>query len=321
MTWTSNDIPDLTGRHALVTGANSGLGFHTALELARHGARVTMTARDAGRGAAALAEIEQALDGVPAAGEVSLASLDLADLASVAALADGIVASGDRLDLLVNNAGVMAIPRRTTADGFEMQLGTNHLGHMALTLRLLPVLVRTGAGSRTTRVVTVSSGAHRFGRIDLDDLMGEKRYQPWRAYGQSKLANLLFAAELQRRLTAADLPVASYAAHPGYASTNLQHVAPEMTGSSLGKRIADWSNSLIAQPAEMGALPTLYAATEPGLAPGSYVGPDGFMEQRGHPRVVSSSGAARDVTTAARLWERSEQLIGLTWSETTVTVA
>jgi NAD(P)-dependent dehydrogenase (short-subunit alcohol dehydrogenase family) len=161
----------------------------------------------------------------------------------------------------------------------------------------------------------VSSGAHRFGRIDLDDLMGEKRYQPWRAYGQSKLANLLFTAELQRRLTAADLPVAAYAAHPGYASTNLQHVAPEMTGSSLGKRFADFGNSVLAQSAEMGALPTLYAAVEPGLAPGSYVGPDGFMEQRGYPRVVVPNGAARDMAMAATLWDRSEALIGLTWSD------
>jgi NAD(P)-dependent dehydrogenase (short-subunit alcohol dehydrogenase family) len=226
-----------------------------------------------------------------------------------------VVESGDRLDLLVNNAGVMAIPRRTTVDGFEMQLGTNHLGHMALTLRLLPVLLRTARESRTTRVVTVSSGAHRFGRIDLDDLMGEKRYQPWRAYGQSKLANLLFTAELQRRLTASDLPVAAYAAHPGYASTNLQHVAPEMTGSSLGKRFADFGNSVLAQSAEMGALPTLYAATEPGLAPGSYVGPDGFMEQRGYPRVVVPNGAGRDMAMAARLWDRSEALIGVQWSD------
>ena len=311
MTWTSNDIPVLTGRHALVTGANSGLGFHTALGLARHGARVTMAVRDRGRGETALARV---LETVPDAA-VSLAELDLADLASVRALAAHVVSSGDGLDLLVNNAGVMAIPRRTTVDGFEMQLGTNHLGHMALTLGLLPALVRTGQESRTTRVVTVSSGAHRFGRIDLDDLMGERRYQPWRAYGQSKLANLLFTAELQRRLTTADLPVASYAAHPGYASTNLQHVAPEMTGSSLGKRFADWGNSVIAQSAEMGALPTLYAATEPGLAPGSFVGPDGFLEQRGYPRVVGSSGAARDVAMAGRLWERSEQLLGLTWDD------
>jgi NAD(P)-dependent dehydrogenase (short-subunit alcohol dehydrogenase family) len=313
VTWTSRDIPDLTGRHALVTGANSGLGFHTALELARHGARVTMTARDSARGAAALEQVRQSLASTPGAGEVALAPLDLADLSSVAALAESV--ESDRLDVLVNNAGVMAIPRRTTADGFEMQLGTNHLGHMALTLRLLPTLVRTARGSRTTRVVTVSSGAHRFGRIDLDDLMGEKRYQPWRAYGQSKLANLLFTAELQRRLTTADLPVAAYAAHPGYASTNLQHVAPEMTSSSLGKRFADLGNSVLAQSAEMGALPTLFAATEPGVAPGSFVGPDGFMEQRGHPRVVVPNGAARDMTMAARLWDRSEALIGISWAD------
>ena len=215
VTWTSRDIPDLTGRHALVTGANSGLGFHTTLQLARHGARVTMAVRDPDRGASALAQLELALAGVEGRGPVALAPLDLADLALGRRAGRSVVSSGDRLDLLVNNAGVMAIPRRTTADGFEMQLGTNHLGHMALTLGLLPALVRTGRAERAARVVTVSSGAHRFGRIDLDDLMGEQRYQPWRAYGQSKLANLLFMAELQRRLGAADLPVRVLRRPPG----------------------------------------------------------------------------------------------------------
>jgi NAD(P)-dependent dehydrogenase (short-subunit alcohol dehydrogenase family) len=313
--WTAADIPAQTGRRAVVTGANSGLGYHTAVELARHGADVVLAVRDRDRGAAAVASMDAELSGVPGRGSVTAAALDLADLGSVRAFADELLSSGQRLDLLVNNAGVMAIPRRETVDGFEMQLGTNHLGHLALTLRLLPALARTGAGSGTARVVTVSSGAHRMGSIDLDDLMGERRYRPWAAYGQSKLANLLFAFELQRRLDAARLPVASYAAHPGYADTNLQSVAPTMRGSSLGTRMAAWGNSLLAQPAQLGALPTLYAATEPGLPPATYVGPDGFLEQRGHPTIVSAARSAHDRTVAAGLWERSEDLVGVRFAD------
>ncbi len=313
--WTADDIPPLTGRHAVVTGANSGLGYHTALELARHGADVTLAVRDRTKGEAALATLRAGLAGAPAAGELRLADLDLASLESVRGFADDLVGSERPLHLLVNNAGVMAIPRRETVDGFEMQLGTNHLGHMALTLRLLPALISTGAGGTVARVVTVSSGVHRMGRIDLEDLMGESTYRPWRAYGQSKLANLLFAFELQRRLDAAGLPVASYAAHPGYAATELQAVGPRMRGSRLGVRLAAWGNALLGQPAAMGALPTLYAATRDGLAPGSYVGPDGFLEQRGHPKPVSTSDAARDESTAAALWTRSEELIGVRFED------
>lgn len=311
MTWTAHDIPDLTDRRAVVTGANSGLGFHTTLELARRGAQVTMAVRDTVKGGEAAARITAELAG--GTGSVAVAALDLADLASVRAFAAEHV--GERLDLLVNNAGVMAIPRRITVDGFEMQLATNHLGHMALTLGLLPALVRTGEQSRTTRVVTVSSNAHKMGRIQLDDLMGESGYKPWGAYGQSKLANLLFTLELQRRLTLDDLPVAAYAAHPGFASTNLQAAGPEMSGSAFRARLADLTNKLIAQPAEMGALPTLFAATEPGLAPGSYAGPDGFLEQRGHPKVVTTTSAGRDVEMAGRLWAASEELIGLRYAD------
>lgn len=307
--WTADDMPPLPGRRAVVTGANSGLGFHTALELARHGVDVTLAVRDRTRGESAMLAMRGELGETPAAGTVEVAELDLASLDSVRAFADE---QGDRpLDLLVNNAGVMAIPRRETVDGFEMQLGTNHLGHMALTLRLLPALTRSGAAGTASRVVTVSSGLHRRGRIDLDDLMGEKRYRPWGAYAQSKLANLLFAFELQRRLDAHGLPVASYAAHPGYAATNLQSVGPRMRGSGVGERLASWSGALLAQPAAMGALPTLYAATAPGLAPASYVGPDGFLEQRGHPTLVSTIPAARDESLAAELWARSEELTGV----------
>jgi NAD(P)-dependent dehydrogenase (short-subunit alcohol dehydrogenase family) len=312
--WTAADIPDLSGRRAIVTGANSGIGFHAALKLARHGADVTLAVRDRGRGESARTAMLAELDGVAGAGELELGSLDLAALSSVQEFAES-QAAGARLDVLVNNAGIMATPRRETADGFEMQLGTNHLGHMALTLRLMPALMRTGAAHGTARVVTVSSGAHRFGKIALDDLMGERSYRAWGAYGQSKLANLLFAFELQRRLDTAHAPVASYAAHPGYAATNLQSVAPTMRGSGVGARMAEWGNTLLAQPAEMGALPTLYAATAPGLPPGAFVGPDGFMEQRGHPRLVTASATAYDESLAAAFWLRSEELIGLRWDD------
>jgi NAD(P)-dependent dehydrogenase (short-subunit alcohol dehydrogenase family) len=313
--WTASDIPDLTGRRAVVTGANSGLGFHTALELARHGAHVVLAVRDEAKGAEAAAHIAASLGGAEGTGVAEVASLDLADLASVRAFAASILDSGERLDLLVNNAGVMAIPRRLTTDGFEMQLGTNHLGPMALTLGLLPALVRTGGSGASTRVVTVSSGMHRRGRIELDDLMGERAYRPWAAYGQSKLANLLFAFELQRRLEALHLPVVSYAAHPGYAATNLQGVAPAMRGSAWGARMAALGNTLLAQPASMGALPALYAATVEGVPPGSYVGPDGFLEQRGHPRLVSTTAAAKDEAMAGRLWTASEDLIGIRFAD------
>ncbi len=310
MTWTTVDIPDQTGRRVIVTGANSGLGYHTALELARHGAEVIMAVRDPDKGAAAADLITAEISGP---GRVEVRELDLADLGSVQHFAESCV--NERIDLLINNAGIMAIPRQLTVDGFERQFGTNHLGHMALTLRLLPALVRTGQQFGTSRVVTVSSGAHRMGRIDLADLMGEKRYQPWRAYGQSKLANLLFTLALQSRFDQRQLQVGAYAAHPGYANTNLQGVAPQMKGSAAGARMASWANSVMAQPAAMGALPTLCAATAPGVPPGAFVGPDGFLEQRGHPRVVTPSAAGRDATMAAQLWTASEALIGLTFDE------
>jgi NAD(P)-dependent dehydrogenase (short-subunit alcohol dehydrogenase family) len=311
--WTAADIPDLTGRRALVTGANSGLGLVTAMELARHGADVLVAARDTAKGEAALARITEEISASAGHGSATLVRLDLADLASVREVADQV--GGEPLHLLVNNAGVMAIPRRDTVDGFEMQLGTNHLGHMALTLRLLPALVAAGRAGTPSRVVTVSSNAHKFGKVDLDDLMGEKSYQPWRAYGQSKLANLLFMLELQRRIDATGLPVGSYGAHPGYSATNLQGVAPQMRGSSFGQRMTDLGNKVLAQSAEMGALPSLYVATAPGIPPTAYAGPDGFMEQRGHPRLVAPNAAARDEAVAEALWDRSEALVGVTFDE------
>jgi NAD(P)-dependent dehydrogenase (short-subunit alcohol dehydrogenase family) len=313
--WTSASIPALTGRSAVVTGASSGIGLEAALELARHGADVTVAVRDRGRGQAALDRIESALARVPGRGALTLADLDLASLGSVRDFAGELLEAGRPLHLLVNNAGVMAIPQRTTADGFEMQLGTNHLGHMALTLGLLPALARTGAGGATTRVVTVSSNVHKIGRIDLADLQSAHSYKPWAAYGQSKLANLMFALELQRRLDSAALPVASYAAHPGFAATNLQSVGPAMRGRDLEQRITELGTRVLGQSAAMGALPTLYAATVPGLPPGSYIGPDGLLAQRGHPAIAVPSSRARDEAMAARLWEASEALIGVRFDD------
>jgi NAD(P)-dependent dehydrogenase (short-subunit alcohol dehydrogenase family) len=298
--WTAAQIPDQTGRLAVVTGANSGLGTVTALELARHGARVVIACRDTEKGERAADRIRAA---VPAA-EVEVKALDLADLASVRFFAEGLGAEHDRLDLLVNNAGVMAPPRRLTKDGFESQLGTNHLGHFALTGLLLSRLLAAEA----PRVVSVSSGAHRIGRINFENLQGERRYNNWLAYGQSKLANLLFCFELGRRAAAAGTDLLSMAAHPGYAATNLQFAGP---AAWYEKGMMALANHVIAQSAEMGALPTLYAATAPNLPGGSFIGPDGFLEQRGHPQVVSAAGRAYDEAAWRRLWEVSEELTGV----------
>jgi NAD(P)-dependent dehydrogenase (short-subunit alcohol dehydrogenase family) len=301
--WTAAEMPDLSGRTAVVTGANSGLGRATAWELARHGANVVIAARNTDKGEDAAAQIRADVPGA----EVRVEELDLADLDSVRAFAERL--EEERLDLLINNAGVMAPPRRTTKDGFESQFGTNHLGHFALTGQLLPRLLAAPA----PRVVTLSSGAHRIGRINFSNLQGERRYVAWLAYGQSKLANLMFALELQRRATAAGTDLKSMAAHPGYAATNLQFAAPRLPDRML----MSVTNRLIAQSAEMGALPTLYAATAPDLPGGTFVGPDGFLEQRGHPTIVTGAGRAYDEDAAARLWEVSEGLTGVRYQFTT----
>jgi NAD(P)-dependent dehydrogenase (short-subunit alcohol dehydrogenase family) len=285
--WTAKDLPDLSGRTFVVTGANSGLGLIDARELARAGARVVLAVRDTAKGEQATRTID---------GPAEVRKLDLADLESIRAFAEAW--EGD-LDVLINNAGIMAIPQQRTRDGFEMQIGTNHLGHFALTNLLLPHV--------TDRVVTLSSGAHRIGNLDVDDLNWERRsYKRWGAYGQSKLSNLLFTLELQRRLTAAGSSVRAVAAHPGYAATNLQ----SRTQNTVQNTVMAIGNKLIAQSDEMGALPTLYAATQD-IPGGSYVGPDGLGEQRGHPTLVGRSGAASDAASARRLWERSEELTGV----------
>jgi NAD(P)-dependent dehydrogenase (short-subunit alcohol dehydrogenase family) len=311
--WTAAQIPDLTGRFAIVTGANSGLGLCTARELARHGADVVLACRNPNKGDQALAAVRAAAPGAQA----RLESLDLADLGSVREFAKRIGERSGHLDLLINNAGIMAPPRRLTADGFEGQFGTNHLGHFALTGLLLGRLLAAVQAGSHPRVVTLSSGLHRIGTINFDDLQGEHRYNRWRAYGQSKLANLIFAVELQRRANAAGAELESLSAHPGYAATNLQSNGPAPFYERLPMAIL---NKVIAQSADMGALPTLYAATAPDVPGGSFIGPDGFNEARGHPRVVMGAAKAYDEDVARKLWAVSEQLTGVHYEFSAVAV-
>jgi NAD(P)-dependent dehydrogenase (short-subunit alcohol dehydrogenase family) len=308
-------MPDLSGVRAVVTGANSGLGLQTGLELARKGARVVLAVRDEARGAEAAEHIRGQVPGA----RLEVRRLDLADLASVRAFAAPFRVRGERLDLLINNAGIMAIPRRITADGFETQLATNHLGPFALTGLVLPALLAGGLRGGPARVVAVSSTLHRRGRLQRDDLMGERSYTPFGAYGQSKLANLLFMRELQRRADAAGVGLMSLAAHPGYAATNLQATGPRMMRSRVREVGSHVLNLVLAQSASQGAWPTLRAATDPGARGGDYYGPGGFAEQRGHPRLVGMSDAAANADDARWLWERSVELTGVGYDELTAT--
>ncbi len=301
--WTTDSIPDLTGKIAIVTGGNSGLGYETALALVQKGAQVIVASRDPNKGAEAVTKIQATRP----KGSAIFMQLDLANLASVRAFAEKFSGQFKTLDLLINNAGVMAIPYRTTADGFEMQFGTNHLGHFALTGLLLPIILRTPKA----RVVTVSSSLHRSGHINFDDLNPKANYKEGRAYSQSKLANLLFTYELQRKFKAHGSDAIAVAAHPGYAATNLQSAGPRMSGSVLRERFMQFGNAVFAQSAAMGALPTLFAAVSPTLHGGEYIGPDGFMEMRGYPMVAKSNAESYDVSVAQRLWTVSEQLTGV----------
>jgi protochlorophyllide reductase len=289
--WTEADIPDQTGRTVLVTGANSGLGLRTAQVLAARGAHVIMGCRSVQRGQAARRAV---------AGSAEVLELDLADLSSVRAAADKV----DQLDVLINNAGIMAVPNGRTVDGFERQFGTNHLGHAALTWLLLPALrKRPGA-----RVVTVASLAHQYGRIDFDDPNWERRPYSYRgSYGQSKLANILFARELERRSP----DVTSIAAHPGVTVTDLTNNMAS-AHNSLFLRIGGKISHLFSQSVEMGALPQLYAATSPDARGGQYYGPDSFNGMRGHPTVARMTAAARDDLAANRLWELTIKMTGIT---------
>jgi NAD(P)-dependent dehydrogenase (short-subunit alcohol dehydrogenase family) len=303
--WTANDIPDQTGRVVVVTGANSGLGYESALALARKGAHVIMACRSAQRAADARQAIEDAC--TPGA-SIDVMPLDLGSLASVRAFAADFSARFDRLDLLLNNAGLMATPQGMTADGFETQFGVNHLGHFALTGLLLPLLLRTPG----SRVVTTSSIAHRTGKMNFDDLNLSANYSRYGAYGQSKLANVLFAFELQRRLSAAGAGTISLAAHPGFAETNLQRATAAASGSRAEGGLYETMLGLFAQSQEMGALPQLYAATAPAVKGGEFYGPS-TLDMRGYPKRVNGAKATRDTAAAARLWAESERLTGVVY--------
>jgi NAD(P)-dependent dehydrogenase (short-subunit alcohol dehydrogenase family) len=299
--WSTKDVPDQHGRVAIITGANSGLGFENAVALARKGATVIMACRNLEKGQAALARLATA---VPAA-DARLRRLDLGHLAQVHDFAAGIRADFDRLDILINNAGLMAIPRSETADGFEVQFGVNHLGHFALTGLLLPLLRETP----DSRVVTVSSMLAWTGKINFDDLQSRESYTRYGAYGQSKLGNQLFAFELARRFKKTAGTSKSLAAHPGYSATNLQEASVHSSESLVEGVGYGFLNKVMAQSALMGSLPQLYAATSPSLATGQLIGPDKFI--RGNPVVANPPKAARSAADAARLWELSESLSGV----------
>lgn len=316
--WNEADVPDLDGVTAVVTGANSGIGYEATRILADHGATVVMGCRSVSRGADAVSSIR---DATPS-GSLDVRELDLADLDSVASFATVVDEAYDGLDLLVNNAGVMAIPYEETTDGFEYQFGVNHLGHFALTGRLLDDLragdgVPSPDGRGPSRVVTVSSGLHERGDTDFDAVEGgdgaADSYDRWDAYGRSKLANLLFAYELDRQLATAGASVRSLACHPGYADTNLQRRGPEADGSRVRRLAMRAANALLAQPAAAGALPTVYAATAPDLNGGEFVGPGGLFGMRGAPEVTESNDLSRDREAAAELWERSEAWTGVSY--------
>jgi NAD(P)-dependent dehydrogenase (short-subunit alcohol dehydrogenase family) len=302
--WTEGNIPDQSGRTVLITGANSGIGYEATRALAQHGATVVMGCRNRSKADDAVARIAA----TNPTGSTEILEMDLSDLDSVKEAAAEFQSGHDRLDVLINNAGLMAISEQRTAQGFEMQFGVNHLGHFVLTGLLLDVL-RATSGSR---VVSISSQGHRPGKMNFDDLNSEKSYSPWPAYFQSKLANLLFTRELQRRLKDADADVIAVAAHPGGSSTNLGNETPD---GIVHKMMAFTRPviELMMQSAEMGALPTLRAATDPDVVGGDYFGPDGIGEQRGHPVKRGMSKRALDDESASRLWAASEELTEFTY--------
>lgn len=302
--WTQKDIPDQGGKLVVVTGGNSGIGYEAALALAGKNAQVFLAVRSVEKGEEAAKKIR----GQYPKAQVSVLALDLSDLKSVRAFAENFSKQHERLDVLINNAGVMALPERKTVDGFEMQFGTNHLGHFALTGLLLPLLKKTP----NSRVVTVSSAMHTTGEIHFEDLQWEKKYQAWGAYGQSKLANLLFAYELQRRLAAAGIKMISVGCHPGFAATNLQTAGPQMEGSAFKMWMMKTMNAVMAQGQDMGALPTLFAATDGSVKGGDYIGPAKGM--RGYPAKGKSNDKSHDEAVAKRLWSVSEELTGVVYN-------
>lgn len=298
----------LSNKVAVVTGANGGIGFQTALGLAKNGASVFLACRDRVRGEAAVSRIKREY----ADAVVELLLLDLSCLSSVKTFAETLATKITKLDLLVNNAAIMAIPeRKLSADGYEMQFATNHLGHFALSMRLSPLL----ANSQSPRVVTVSSIAHRYGKMDFDNLQGEKNYEGWQNYGTSKLANLLFAFELGRRSARAGLPLISLAAHPGVAKTNILASGPRQGNKVLRSYVSDVFTALLAQSDAEGALPVLMACQDSAARSGLFYGPDGMMQIRGRPTVVQPSPSANDESVAAKLWGVSENLTHLRYEE------
>jgi NAD(P)-dependent dehydrogenase (short-subunit alcohol dehydrogenase family) len=299
--WTAADVPDQSGRVAIVTGSNTGIGYEAAAVLADKGAHVVLAVRNLDKGKDAAARIAASTSN----GDVTLQELDLSSLDSVRKAADGLRAAYPRIDLLINNAGVMYTPKDTTKDGFELQFGTNHLGHFALTGQLLDNMLPV----ENSRVVTISSIGHRIlAKIHFDDLQWEKSYNRVRAYGQAKLANLLFTYELARRLASKGAPTIAVAAHPGGSDTELTRNLPGLIRPAVE---IIWG--LMTQSAEMGALPTLRAATDPDVRGGQYYGPDGFGEQQGNPKLVKSSAQSHDEELQRRLWSVSEELTGVTY--------
>jgi NAD(P)-dependent dehydrogenase (short-subunit alcohol dehydrogenase family) len=302
MAWNISDIPDQKGKVFVVTGSNSGIGLEAAEAIAGRGAHVIMACRSLGKAK----DAESRIRAKHPSASIDVRALDLSSLASIRAFAEQLGKDHEAIDVLVNNAGIMAIPRSLTTDGFEMQLGTNHLGHFALTGLLLPALAR----AKRARVVTVSSSVHRTGRMVFDDLMGERRYEKWAAYMQSKLANLLFMLELHRRLEKAHPTIASLSCHPGYAATNLQTVGPKMERSWTGA-IFETGNAFVAQSAAAGALPTLRAATDTLARGGEFYGPRGPFALWGAPVVETPARRAQDAVAAKTLWDRSIELTGV----------
>jgi Dehydrogenases with different specificities (related to short-chain alcohol dehydrogenases) len=305
MNWTTEEIEDLENEKIIVTGANSGLGFSASKYLAENGAQVIMACRSPEKGEKARNKIEDKLESP----SLEVMELDLSDLGSVEAFGENFRQKYSRLDVLCNNAGLMALPRRETEDGFEMQLGVNHLGHFALTSHLIDMIIESKG-----RVVNQSSMAHEDGEIDFDDLMGEKDYSKWGAYGQSKLANLLFTYELDRRLKEKDIDVQSVACHPGVSDTNLFKIGPKMEHSKIKLYLGKIFSTVLGQSPDKGCLPMLYAATSGNIQGGEYIGPDGFKTMRGYPEKQESTEASKDEEKAKRIWKRSEELTGVKFS-------
>ena len=307
--WTPDEIGSQEGRTVLVTGANSGLGFHVAMEFARRGADVLMACRNPDRGRAAVERLRAEVRDSGVDAKPELVTLDVADLASVRRAASDVLHRRSGIDVLVNNAGVMVPPRGRTVDGFELQVGTNHLGHFALTGLLLPALLAGGGG----RVVSVASVAHRFGRLNRENYHSERSYQRWLAYGQSKLSNLLFGLELHRRARAVGAPLTSVMAHPGLSDTNLWRTTPLRHGR-VGASVGAALGRAVGQSAAQGAWPVERAASDPAATGGEYFGPDGFKEWKGFPVQVRASAAAHDTADAAWLWARSAEWTGVDYA-------